>query len=118
MNLLLDHNVPRRLWRHLLPHATTTAREQGWDQLQNGELLKAAADAAFDAFISIDKKIEYEHNLMKLPLPVLILDVQSNALEYLLPLMQPVLALLNKPITPALYIISPDGTFQRLTAPR
>jgi len=99
------------------PHSISTTREMGWDRVENGALIRAAAASGFDAFLSIDKKIEHEHNLSKLPLPVLILDTLSNALPQLLPLVPAVNQLLSAPLTPALYL-SPDGSVLRLTAPR
>ena len=45
-----------------------TTRERGWDKLANGVLLKTAADAGFEVFISIDKNMEHEQNLQKSPL--------------------------------------------------
>jgi hypothetical protein len=67
----------------------------GWDRVENGALIRAAAASGFDAFPSIDKKLEHEHNLSKLPLPVLILDTLSNALPQLLPLVPAVNQLLR-----------------------
>ncbi len=119
MKLLFDHNVDRRLRRHLPAHQISTTEEMGWDRLQNGDLIRAAAAGGFEAFLSIDKKIEHEHNLSKLPLPIVILDTFSNALPHLLPLVPAINQLLTAPLTPALYVISRDGTtVLRLTEPR
>jgi hypothetical protein len=90
----------------------------GWATLDNGELLKAAASAGFEAFISIDKKIEHEQNLEAVPLPVVVIDAPSNALPALLPFAHFVLDLLNSPLERLLYVIEPAGVVHRLTAPR
>lgn len=63
MRVLFDHNVDRRFRRFLPGHLVSTTREMGWETLANGELLKAAADAGFAVFVSIDKKIEHQQNL-------------------------------------------------------
>lgn len=60
MRLLFDHNVDRRLRRHVAGHDVRTAREMGWDSLKNGALIASAASAGFDALVSIDKKLEHE----------------------------------------------------------
>jgi hypothetical protein len=39
-------------------HTVTEARDRGWHLLKNGDLLKAAEDAAFDVFITSDKNID------------------------------------------------------------
>ena len=90
----------------------------GWATLANGELLKAAASAGFDAFISIDKKIEHEQNVEAVPMPVVVIDAPSNALPALLPFAPFVLDLLNSPLERLLYVIEPTGLVHRLTAPR
>jgi len=85
VKVLFDHNLPRR-FRQLVPgHQIRTAREMGWDEFQNGALLKAAANGRFDVFASIDKNIEHEQNLRTLPLPVVVLNAPSNALPVLRP---------------------------------
>ena len=49
MLVLLDENLPHRL-RLLVPgHDVRTVDYQGWKSLSNGELLKVAEDAGFDA---------------------------------------------------------------------
>lgn len=116
--MLLDHNVDRRFRRHLPGHEIKTAREMGWEALANGILLMAAAGAGFEAFVSVDKNIEHEQNLMTLPLPLLILDARSNALPALVPFAGFILDLLKSPLDHVLYVIEPSGSILRLTSPR
>ena len=85
MRLLLDESVPARLRRALSAHAVKTVVEMRWGGLKNGTLLQVAADD-FDALITVDKNLPYQQNLKNLPLAVLLLDAQSNELEFLLPL--------------------------------
>ncbi|HEX4053225.1 MAG TPA: hypothetical protein VHX86_03075 [Tepidisphaeraceae bacterium] len=56
-----------------------------WQQLRNGELLLEAAKH-FDVFLTVDKNIEKQQNLNRLPLPIILLDVVRNTPEHLLPL--------------------------------
>ena len=63
MLILFDNNVPRGLARVLLGHTVHEAREQGWDRLQNGELLRVAEEAGFHVMITSDKSIRYQQNL-------------------------------------------------------
>jgi hypothetical protein len=90
----------------------------GWETLENGALLKAAADAGFDAFVSIDKKIEHEQNLMTLPLPVIVIDAPSNTLAALAPFAPFLIELLKSPLERVLLIIEPSGSVRRLILPR
>jgi hypothetical protein len=110
MRILFDHNVPSGLRHHLAGHEIKTTRQMRWDRLQNGELLREAAGAAFGVLLSIDKKLRHEQNLMRLPLPVVILDSVSNALPVVMLFAPFVLKLLESPLQNALYIISSDGS--------
>jgi hypothetical protein len=62
-----------------------TVVEMGWGGVKNGALLALAAQG-FDAFITVDKNLQYQQNLRALPLAVIVLDAQSNELAHLLAL--------------------------------
>ena len=85
MRLLLDESVPARLRRYLPNHSVRTVVELGWGGIKNGQLLLLAA-AEFDAFITVDKNLEYQQNLAQLPIAVIVLDANSNELPALLAL--------------------------------
>jgi hypothetical protein len=118
LRLLFDHNVDRRFRRHLIGHAIQTAREMRWEALRNGELLKAAAADGFDAILCIDKNVEYQQNLQLLPLPIIVLDAQSNALHDLMPFAPYLLKLLNAQLSKALYFIEKNGDVSQVLTPR
>jgi len=115
---LFDHNVDRRFRRHLVGHAIQTTREMRWETLRNGLLLKAAADDGFEAILCIDKNIEYEQNLKTLPLPVIVLDAQTNAVHGLMPFAPPLLKLLGAKLEKRLYFIEKNGDVVEVTTPR
>ena len=50
----------------------THALDAGWDRLLNGALLQRAAEAGFDAVLTIDKQMLHEHNHRTLLLPLVI----------------------------------------------
>ena len=117
--MLLDHNLPHDLRRLLPSHDVWTTRFRGWDLLDNGDLLRAAADDGFDLLLTIDKAMEHERNLSRLPLPIVQLDAKSPKIGDLRPFLPAVLALLAAgPLAPALYVIAADGAVTVLTAPR
>jgi predicted nuclease of predicted toxin-antitoxin system len=99
VKVLLDENLPHRL-RLLLPeHEVFTVRYLGWNQLQNGALMREASSAGFDAFITMDAGIPHQQNLVNLPVAVIVLHAETNAIEHLRPLAPLVLDLLSKPLT-------------------
>ncbi len=85
MRLLLDESVPSRLRRSLTDHSVRTVLEAGWSGIKNGKLLALAA-TEFDAFITVDKNLQFQQNLEKLPIAVVVIDAVSNELPVLLPL--------------------------------
>ncbi len=57
MKVLFDNNVPAPLWRHLVGHEVTTARQVGWQELKNGDLLAAAERDGFQVMVTGDKNL-------------------------------------------------------------
>jgi hypothetical protein len=53
-----------------------TAHEQGWATLTNGELL-AAAESAFDVFVTTDQNLRHQQNLAGKRLAILVLPTTS-----------------------------------------
>lgn len=94
MRLLLDESVPRRLRQSLPNHRVRTVVEMGWSGIKNGELLRLAA-ADFDAFITVDKNLQYQQNLSTLPIAVVVLYAQSSELHALMPLIPDLEAILT-----------------------
>ena len=80
MKLLLDENLPHDL-RHFLPgHQVFTTAFMGWCGIKNGQLLRRATDGGFDALLSLDSGIAFQHNLKSLPCAVVIIRAKSNKL--------------------------------------
>lgn len=73
MRILFDHDVPRPLRRYLPGHEVDTARQRGWAELQNGDLLNVAEQEGYEVFITADQKIPYQQNLSNRPFGIVIL---------------------------------------------
>ena len=86
MKVLLDENVPHDLRPLLAPqHDAYTVAYMGWRTIENGELLTLARDTGFDVLVTTDSKMEHEQNTASLPIAVVVLRGQSNAMEHLKP---------------------------------
>jgi hypothetical protein len=83
MKLLLDECIDWRLAREIVGHEVATAHRQGWTTIKNGELLKLAADAAFDAFVTVDRNLSFQQYVPTLRLAVVVLRAPSNRLAEL-----------------------------------
>jgi hypothetical protein len=87
VKLLLDENLPHRL-RHEPPgHECVTVTYMKWNGTLNGELLRRAAAAGFDALITNDRGLEYEQDPQTLPLAVVVLLSPSSVIDDLRPLL-------------------------------
>lgn len=62
MLILFDHVTPRGVARALKGHTVTKAKDRGWDELTNGDLLAAAERAGFDVLLTADKNMRYQQN--------------------------------------------------------
>ena len=62
-----------------------TVPEQGWQSMNNGELLRRAS-GAFDVFVTADRNLEHQQNIASLSLAVVVLIVATNRLEAYEPL--------------------------------
>ena len=95
MKVLLDECIPRPLGRELSGHAVATVQQMGWAGTENGALLALAAGAGFEAFLTVDRGIEFQQHVAALPLGVVALRARSNDIADLRPLLPAVLAVLS-----------------------
>ena len=86
MRLLLDECVPKKLKNELDGHDVFTVPEMGWAGIKNGKLLSRAAEQ-FDVLITTDQNIEFQQNLSKVDIAVLVLVALRNDINLLRPLM-------------------------------
>jgi predicted nuclease of predicted toxin-antitoxin system len=77
MRVLFDQATPVPLRRFLQDHTVRTAAQEGWQQLQNGELLNTAEAAGFDLFITTDKNLRYQQNLSARKIAIILLLEQQ-----------------------------------------
>jgi len=86
VRILLDEQLPRQLAPYLAGHDIRTVQQESWAGLENGALLTKAEDAGFSVFLTGDQNLEFQQNISKRRLGVVVLCAASNALEVLLPL--------------------------------
>jgi hypothetical protein len=64
--------------------------DDGWAGVRNGALLQLAAEG-FDILLTVDRNLEYQQSFAGLTIAVLVVDVPSNDIAVLRPLMPAVL---------------------------
>ncbi len=94
IRVLLDENLPRKLKWSLEAEALTVP-ERGWGGIKNGRLLRFAAPE-FDVLLTMDRGIEYQHNLSGMELCLIVLSAVSNDIDDLLPLVPSINAALRE----------------------
>jgi len=92
--VLIDESLPKPIRRELAGHQVFTVQQRGWSSTKNGALLQAAERAGFEAFLTADQSLEYQQNLSKSRLRIVVFAAPSNRLEHIRPLLPQALAAL------------------------
>lgn len=96
MRVLLDEQLPRQLAPELTGHEVRTVHQQGLAGLTKGELLRRATEEGFEVLVTADQNLQFQQNLARSRLRVVVLVAPSNALEDLLPLVPSILGAIPK----------------------
>ena len=84
MLVLLDEMLPRPLARRFPGHDVRTVQQMGWDGRRNGDLLRLAASAGFQALVTADRNLEFQQNVARSGLGVVVLSARSTTPETIL----------------------------------
>ena len=80
MRVFLDACIDPRVVELLAGHEVETAFDRNWHRLRDHVLLPLVQEQ-FDAFVTVDQGFEFEHNLKKLKIRLVIVHVSSNKVE-------------------------------------
>jgi hypothetical protein len=94
VKVLLDECVDWRLARDIVGHDVKTARQMGWTTIKNGELLTLAS-GQFDVFVTVDRNLSFQQDLVSFSIAVVVLQAKTNRLADLRPLVPSLLATLE-----------------------
>jgi predicted nuclease of predicted toxin-antitoxin system len=73
MKILFDQGTPVPLRKFLKNHSVTTTYEEGWYNLSNGDLLKAAESQGYQILITTDQNLRYQQNLSDRQIAIVVL---------------------------------------------
>jgi predicted nuclease of predicted toxin-antitoxin system len=90
VRVLLDEQLPIALADVIAGHHVETVVGRGWAGTKNGDLFRRAR-GEFDAFVTMDRGIEFQQHVSVLPFGVLIVRSPSNRMADLLPLVPAIL---------------------------
>ena len=77
MKILFDNGTPNPIAHSLAGHEVVFARQVGWQELKNGDLLRHAEQAGFDLILTSDKNMRYQQNLSRHRIAIVILGNQQ-----------------------------------------
>lgn len=86
MLVLLDESLPVQLALEFAEFEVRTVRQQDWTGLSNGELLRKADSEGFRVFVTADQNLQYQQNLSRSGLGVVVVAARSNRMQDLKPL--------------------------------
>ena len=73
MKVLFDHGTPAPLRRHLAGHSVDRSAEKGWEQLENGELIRRAENEGYDVIVTTDQNMRFQQNMTGRRLAIVVL---------------------------------------------
>jgi predicted nuclease of predicted toxin-antitoxin system len=94
MRLLLDECVPRPLKNDFVGHTVSHVRDLDWSGKRNGEILDLMIQTGFQAFITVDRNLEFQQNIQARGISVVVLMAVTNRRKDLQPLVPGALAAL------------------------
>ncbi len=74
MKVLFDEGVPRQLVSGVPDHDVSTVKSEGWLGIKNGRLLALIEAGGFRAFVTNDKQMVNQQQLVDRPFAVLLLS--------------------------------------------
>ncbi len=74
------------LKQHLTGFEVKTVSEMGWSSMRKGNLMKIAIQSGFEAMLTVDKNFQYQQNLEKYNIAIVVFDVLYNRLQDFTPL--------------------------------
>ena len=106
MKVLLDENISNSWINELTNHQVESVKTMGWLGKQNGELLGLAVFKGFEVFVTWDRQLQYQQNLAKFELAIIIIGTNQKGDQYLSVLVEKLKIMLSSPLTKRLYVIS------------
>lgn len=83
MKIILDENIHIRFASFFPNHEVSHVTRAGMAGKKNGELMKLCIVQGFDIFITMDQNLEYQQNLERYDIRIIVIKAINNRLETL-----------------------------------
>jgi hypothetical protein len=111
MRVLLDNNVNQDFALLISGHEIKHAREMGWAELENGDLIAAAEGAGFAVIITADKRMQYQQTITRRRIGILVLNSRFIRWDFIAALAPQVQEILDDGVERGTFhIIHPETT--------
>ena len=105
MKILIDENLPKKLKQDLSLHNVFTVRDKGWQSKTNGELIQLMLEDNFHLLITFDQNLQYQQNLTKYPVAVLVINSSNNQYSTIQKFINILKATIDKIESPGVYFL-------------
>jgi hypothetical protein len=106
MKMLLDENIPFRLYRDFSDeHEVYSVKYMNWSSYSNGELLKFMLAENFEALVTWDQNLGFQQNFKSYPVIVFVLQSLDNDYLSLKPLIPKIMEEIKRGVKPGPVII-------------
>lgn len=85
MRVLLNECVNPRVKDAFPEHEVRTVKEMGWRGVTNGKLM-ILAQLSFDVFVTVDQNLEYQQDVSRITLGIVVVAVPDNNIKYFKPI--------------------------------
>ena len=87
MKILLDECVTKHIKPYLSDYEIYTVREMEWSGIKNGKLMQLCVEHSFDILLTIDKNLQYQQNLDRYPIVIVVLNSFTSKVDDLVVLL-------------------------------
>jgi predicted nuclease of predicted toxin-antitoxin system len=91
MRILIDECLNWRLSRSFTGHYAVSVQKMGWSGIKNGKLLALAVENKFDVFLTADRNLTFQQNLLEFQIAIVVLEAEGIRLHQTLPLIPKVM---------------------------
>ncbi len=81
MRILIDECVDPRVKLLFPDHHAETVHDRDWDALEDRRLLELAQNE-FDVFVTADRSVEFQQNIPKFSLAIVVVQVPKNQIGF------------------------------------
>jgi predicted nuclease of predicted toxin-antitoxin system len=105
MKVLIDENLPERLFRDFTRHEAVTVAYMNWKGKENGDLIRAMLEKDIRVLVTLDKNLQYQQNFKQYSVIVMVIHAAKTEYPFIKPMVAAIEKLLDKNPVDGVYMI-------------